>query len=74
MVDKSVGRAVVDRLFVNINNVSFDGMTDWKLQVSVGAVFVDESNKEPFSELLQKADKAMYESKKQERNCITFAQ
>ena len=71
--DAGIGRNVVDRLFANINDVSFEGITDWKLQVSVGAVLTNMTNKEPFSEILQKADKAMYESKKQEGNRLTFA-
>ncbi len=71
--EESIGQLVIDRLFANINSISFENMTDWKLQISVGAVFCDESNKEPFSELLQKADKAMYESKKHEGNFLTFA-
>ena len=71
--DAGIGRNVVDRLFANINDISFEGITDWKLQVSVGAVLTNMTNKEPFSEILRKADKAMYESKKQEGNRLTFA-
>ncbi|MCR5402879.1 MAG: GGDEF domain-containing protein [Butyrivibrio sp.] len=48
-------------------------MDDWKLQVSVGAVLCDETNKEPFSMLLQQADKAMYESKQHKGNHMIFA-
>ncbi|MDC7295032.1 diguanylate cyclase [Butyrivibrio sp. DSM 10294] len=68
-----LGKIVMDRLFANLDKVSIEGMTDWKLQVSAGAAICSDPEHESFSDILQRADKAMYESKQHEGNYITFA-
>lgn len=70
--DKEIGRLVVDRLFKNIDNIDFPEMPDWRLQVSIGAVFSNDSENACFSDLYQKADKAMYESKQHKGSYVTF--
>lgn len=70
--NEGIGRLVVDRLFSNIDKISFPEMTDWNLRISVGAVLCTKENREPFSTLYQNADKAMYESKQHEGNYLTF--
>ena len=70
--NEDVGRLVVNRLFANIDKISFEEMSDWKLRISVGAVLCSKENREPFATLYQNADKAMYESKQHEGNYLTF--
>ena len=70
--NEEIGRLVVDRLFSNIDKISFPEMTDWRLRISVGAVLCTKDNREPFATLYQNADKAMYESKQHEGNYLTF--
>lgn len=70
--DKEIGRLVIDRLFRNIDDIDFPEMADWRLQVSIGAVFSNGSENTSFSDLYQKADKAMYESKQHKGSYVTF--
>ncbi len=70
--DEKIGQMVIDRLFKNIDNVTFDGINDWKLCISVGAVFCNNTNKEPFAVLYKTMDQAMYESKQHTGNYATF--
>ena len=64
-------RTLINRLFENVNKVSFDKISDWKLQISVGAVLCN--YKDSFDSLYQIADKAMYQSKEFEGNHVTYS-
>ncbi len=70
---EDLGCIAINRLFNNVDKVSFEGINDWKIRLSIGAVLFGENDKDAFSVLYHTADKAMNESKKHEGNYITFA-
>ena len=67
-----IGRLVANRLFTNIDKIEIPGVTDWKLQISVGATFCDPGESSSFDEYFKQADKAMYTSKQRNGNCMTI--
>ena len=58
-----IARIMVDRLYAALDFITFDGISDWKLTVSIGAAFLNKDNRQDFAQVCKNADIAMYESK-----------
>ena len=69
---KDTGLLVMNRLFYNIDSIVLDGISDWRVQISVGAVLCNSRDGVDFANTLKLADEAMYESKKVKGNSFTF--
>ena len=69
---KDIARLMIDRLFAAIDNISFKEITDWKLKVSIGAVFINDDNRQNLSAAFKQADTAMYASKQHKGNYYTI--
>ena len=68
-----IARIMIDRLFAAIDFITFDGITDWKLNISVGAAFLNKDNRQEFTLICKHADTAMYESKQHKgKNSFTL--
>ncbi len=72
MTDKSLAENVLARFIDNIHAISIPQITDRKIEVSIGAAFLDQESIKDFESLYKKADSGVYESKKTEGSCVTF--
>ncbi len=69
---EEIGRRIVNRLYDNINMINIPEMKGRRISISVGATFYLADPGDSFDALYQRADKGMYESKKQEGNALNF--
>ncbi len=72
MTDKKHAESVLARFIDNIHAISIPQITDRKIEVSIGAAFLDMDTTKDFESLYKKADRGVYESKKTEGSCVTF--
>lgn len=73
MSDKALAKQVIDRFIDNIHAIKIPQITDRKIEISIGAAFLDQEKIKDFETLYKKADSGVYESKKTEGSCVTFA-
>jgi len=72
MSDKALAKQVIDRFIDNIHAIKIPQITDRKIEISIGAAFLDQEKVKDFETLYKKADSGVYESKKTEGSCLTF--
>ena len=72
IVGQDLGGAIIQRLFDHIDRLQIPEMCGEKFSVSVGAVISTGEGERSFSELYSRADEAMYVSKKNSGNSLTF--
>ena len=65
MLDRTVAEKFFERLFENIRQIDVIEMQGKSIEVSLGACFYDGYEAVSFDQLYRKADRAMYQSKKQ---------
>ena len=70
--DEEAGKAVMDRVFMEIAKLDIPELGDREICVSAGAVFVKEGDKCSFEELYKMADSDVYESKKINGSALNF--
>ncbi len=69
---EEIGRRIIRRLYDNIEMVDIPEMKGRRITISVGATFYPADRNDSFDAMYQRADKGMYESKKQEGNALSF--
>ena len=69
---EEIGKRIINRLYDNINMIDIPEMNGRRITISVGATFYPAGKFDNFDLLYQRADKGMYESKKQEGNTLSF--
>ena len=72
MTDRALAEQVLSRFIDNIHAINIPQITDRKIEVSIGAAFLDQEQIKDFESLYKKADSGVYESKKTEGSCVTF--
>ena len=74
MRDKKVAEQALERFIENVRGISIPQITDRKIEVSIGAAFLDQQEIKDFESLYKKADSGVYESKKVVGSYITFVE
>ena len=72
IVDEAQGRAMIERLFDEINRIEIPELGDRKITISLGAALFSDRKPCTFSELYKRADRGVYASKKVTGNSVTF--
>ncbi len=72
--DKKIAQNILNRFIDNIHAISIPQITDRKIEVSIGAAFLDQEEVKDFETLYKKADSGVYKSKKTEGSVVTFAE
>ncbi len=72
IVDEKKGRAMVERLFEEINRIDLPELGERKITISLGAALFSERTPCTFDELYKRADNGVYASKKVAGNAVTF--
>ena len=65
MLERTVAEKFFERLFENIRQIDIIEMRGKSIEISLGACFYDGYEEVSFDQLYRKADRAMYQSKKQ---------
>ena len=65
MLERIVAEKFFERLFENVRQIDIIEMQGKSIEISLGACFYDEYEEVSFDQLYRKADRAMYQSKKQ---------
>ena len=65
MLEQSVAEKFFERFFENIRQIDIVEMQGKNVEISLGACFYDGYEEVSFDQLYRKADRAMYQSKKQ---------
>ena len=73
VIDEAQGRAMINRLFDEIDGIKISEMGNRKITISLGAALFDERRSCTFAELYKKADNGVYASKKSAGNAVTFS-
>ena len=74
MTERKCAESVLARFIDNVHAISIPQITDRKIEVSIGAAFLDQESVKDFETLYKKADSGVYESKKTEGSCVTFTE
>lgn len=72
VTSEKVGGESIYRFFMKLDELTIDGMEDFKVAVSLGATLCDGIHRNRFDELYQMADSAMYICKKKKGNHFEF--
>ena len=72
--DRKIAEQILGRFIDNIHAISIPQITDRKIEVSVGAAFLDQSRIKDFETLYKSADSGVYKSKKTVGSCVTFSE
>ena len=73
VIDEAQGRAMIKRIFDEIDGIKISEMGNRKITISLGAALFDERRSCTFAELYKKADNGVYASKKSAGNAVTFS-
>ena len=65
MLERTVAEKFFERLFENIRQIDVIEMPGKSIEISLGACFYNGYEETSFEQLYRKADRAMYQSKKQ---------
>ena len=65
MLERTVAEKFFERLFENIRQIDIIEMHGKSIEISLGTCFYDGYEEVSFDQLYRKADRAMYQSKKQ---------
>ncbi len=72
--DRKIAEQILGRFIDNIHAINIPQITDRKIEVSIGAAFLDQSEIKDFETLYKSADSGVYRSKKINGSCVTFAE
>ena len=72
IIDREMGKVILQRLFDQISNLQIPELSGGKIHVSAGAVIHTKEQETSFANLYACADSAMYSSKKDPGNSLTF--
>ncbi|MCR4617904.1 MAG: diguanylate cyclase [Lachnospiraceae bacterium] len=72
MKDQNIAKQIIDRFIERVHEIDIPQITDRKIEVSVGAAFLDQTEIKDFESLYKKADSGVYRSKKIEGSFVTF--
>ncbi len=72
MNDKVVANQIIDRFIDRVHDITIPQITDRKIEVSIGAAFMNQTDIKDFETLYKKADSGVYRSKKVQGSYVTF--
>ena len=72
MKDREIANQIIERFIERVRAISIPQITDRKIEVSIGATFLDQTEIKDFESLYKKADSGVYSSKKIEGSYVTF--
>ncbi len=72
--ERKIAEQILNRFMDNIHAINIPQITDRKIEVSIGAAFLDQSEIKDFETLYKSADSGVYKSKKITGSCVTFAE
>ena len=72
IIEREMGKVILQRLFDQISNLQIPELSGGKIHVSAGAVIHTKEQETSFANLYACADSAMYSSKKDPGNSLTF--
>ena len=70
--NREMGTGMLHRLFDRVDRMDVPEMQGEKVHISIGAVLIGDGQESSFHELYAAADGALYESKKNPGNSLTF--
>jgi len=72
MKDREIANQIIERFIERVHAISIPQITDRKIEVSIGAAFLDQTEIKDFESLYKKADSGVYSSKKVQGSYVTF--